>query len=226
MKDSNRSGTSTEAASKAQRAFQSYAFLSWLDDFMQIRQGKNNLSTQENDQDVNDINEGGLGETSIEDDDHGDTDTEPIPTVKNSKRARPSKQKKPQETLMDNMEMSLIRDLSKEISQKKTERVDDKEDLFAKSIAADLKDMPPFERMNAKNEIRNILFKYQMAAFSKQVPVFPHQARTPQTQGNVVNPINQQGVFVASNRNSENAQQFENIQNFSSPPSTPGSWGY
>ena len=32
------------------------------------------------------------------------------------------------------------------------------EDLFCKSLAADLKELPPYERCMAKNEMRNILF--------------------------------------------------------------------
>ena len=43
LKDSSRSGSSSDVASKAQKAFQTYIFLSWLDDFLQIQQGRNNL---------------------------------------------------------------------------------------------------------------------------------------------------------------------------------------
>ena len=43
LKASDRSGTSTEAVAKAQKAFQPYEFLNWLDGFMQTRQGRSNL---------------------------------------------------------------------------------------------------------------------------------------------------------------------------------------
>ena len=43
LKDSNKSGTSADAVTKAEKAFRPYAFLSWLDEFIQVREGRSNL---------------------------------------------------------------------------------------------------------------------------------------------------------------------------------------
>ena len=46
LKDVNKSGTSTEVALKAEKAFCQYEFMKWLDDFVALRQGKNNLPSR------------------------------------------------------------------------------------------------------------------------------------------------------------------------------------
>ena len=43
-KDVNKSGTSTEVVLKAQKAICQLEFLKWLENFIALRQGKNNLS--------------------------------------------------------------------------------------------------------------------------------------------------------------------------------------
>ena len=158
LKDSNRSGSSSDVASKAQKAFQTYIFLSWLDDFLQIRQGRNNLPAH-----TTDDQEFSTGNFEEEENDYTDyqynESQSAVPVVKTSKKAKMGIEKKknlPQETLMDNMEMSLIRDLtSTQVSQ--PVHLDDNEDLFGRSISADLRDLPHFERMMAKNETQNVL---------------------------------------------------------------------
>lgn len=42
------------------------------------------------------------------------------------------------------------------------------DDLFCKALAADLKDLPAYENCVAKNEIRSVVFKYQMAVMKRQ----------------------------------------------------------
>ena len=44
LKDVNKSGTSTEVVLKAQKAICQLEFLKWLENFIALRQGKNNLS--------------------------------------------------------------------------------------------------------------------------------------------------------------------------------------
>ena len=46
LKDSNKSGTSADAVTKAEKAFRPYAFLSWLDEFTQVRQERSNLPSR------------------------------------------------------------------------------------------------------------------------------------------------------------------------------------
>ena len=43
LKDSNKYGTSADAVTKAEKAFGPYAFLSWLDEVTQVREGRSNL---------------------------------------------------------------------------------------------------------------------------------------------------------------------------------------
>ena len=61
------------------------------------------------------------------------------------------------------------------------------EDLFCKSLAPHLKEMALYERLNAKNEIRGFLFKYQMLLLARQPSPSLQRERLSQTmQGNSV----------------------------------------
>ena len=143
-----------------------------------------------------------------------------VPVVKMSKKAKMGTEKKKilsQETLMDNMEMSLIRDLRTQASQ--PVHLDDNEDLFGRSISADLRDLPHFERMMAKNEIRNVLLKYQVSAYNKQNPRQGFMAQVPlPSKSNLMN-LN----FAASANQNQGSEVSSRL---SSPPSTPGSWSH
>ena len=46
LKDSNKSGTSADAVTKVEKVFRPYAFLSWLDEFTQVREGRSNLPSR------------------------------------------------------------------------------------------------------------------------------------------------------------------------------------
>ena len=189
LKDSNKSGTSAEAVSKAEKAFRPYVFLNWLDDFFASRQGKSNLPSK--DQDIDDEEDIYEEEEEKEEEEQENQDEEIevqsfeedlVPGASTSKpEASTSKpnnktKKKPRseikgsarENLLEDMEFSLIKNLNERVSKKRKTGEETKEDLFCKSIAADLKDLPPYERCIAKNEIRNIMFKLQMSAMTKQ----------------------------------------------------------
>ena len=43
LKDSNKFGTSADTVTKAEKAFRSCGFLSWLNEFTQVREGRSNL---------------------------------------------------------------------------------------------------------------------------------------------------------------------------------------
>lgn len=76
--------------------------------------------------------------------------------MQSTKRARRNK-------LLENTECSLTDSRKK----RKTDE-ENADNLFCKSLAADLKEMPLYERLNAKNEIRSIVFKYQMSVLAGQ----------------------------------------------------------
>ena len=98
LKDSNRSGSSSDVASKAQKAFQTYIFLSWLDDFLEIRQGRNNLPehTTDDQEFSNELNEESVEEATgnfkVEENDHTDyqynESQSAVPVVKSRKKRR------------------------------------------------------------------------------------------------------------------------------------------
>ncbi len=70
---------------------------------------------------------------------------------------------------IDEMELSVLKSIKNDICEKNkaklVEKEDDAEDCFAKSIAHDLRGLGQREKCMAKNEIRNIIFKYQMSTF-------------------------------------------------------------
>lgn len=183
LEKSSGAGTSTESAAKAQKAFSQYEFMHWLDDFFSTRQGKSKLPLRdqfkedENTQSLH--NEENLEippdvtPTSIEEE-REDTESDFTPnTEKASKCAWKTVQKsgnKWQSTkrarrnkLLDDTECSLTDSRKK----RKTDE-ENADNLFCKSLAADLKEMPLYERLNAKNEIRSIVFKYQMSVLAGQ----------------------------------------------------------
>ena len=89
------------------------------------------------------------------------------------------------ENLIDKMELSLIKDLNESRKKRKTED-ENKEELYCRSLVAELKDLPPFERLNAKKEIRDVVHKYQMTVMYKQQPsCFPTNRASQPTPANI-----------------------------------------
>jgi len=196
LHDCNRFGTPSDLAAKARKAYQSYFFLTWLDDFYEIRSGRSSIPAESTDarQDLpnEELSEEAKEVTKMEifydEDENADTDDESQPVSKTSKQGKATEmdQITQQETLIDNtIELSQI----KEISHKIPDRTDDKEELFARSVSADLRDLPPFERMMAKNEIQNILFKYEMYAYKKQNPAYDMPEVVPQPNLNLTDRV-------------------------------------
>ena len=139
LKDVNKSDTSTEVVLKAQIAFRENEFIKWLEDFVASRQGKNNLPSiganvekDENgerddtglfeDEDSSTIssektaviptNEEGL-EERVEEFDNELTSKQVSKTyVKSVKKKRPVLKGTAKENLIDDMELSLIKELN------------------------------------------------------------------------------------------------------------------
>ena len=87
-KKSQRSGTSRDAIEKAERDFQPYIFLKWLDDFTRLRETKSNIgspSSLEEDS-VVDTNDDLDNEFSVESDVESVSHTKKQPVVKRLKR--------------------------------------------------------------------------------------------------------------------------------------------
>ena len=54
--------------------------------------------------------------------------------------------------------------------RKQAEKKEEKytEELFCSSLAAELKQLPKYERYMAKNELQNVIFKYQLMVLNRQ----------------------------------------------------------
>ena len=60
-------------------------------------------------------------------------------------------------------ELELLNTLQTSIINKRKEnRIESAEDLFGRMVGEDLKALPPISKLQARNEIQNILFKYRM----------------------------------------------------------------
>ena len=85
---------------------------------------------------------------------------------------------------LDDMEINIIRDLSKSVN--KSNELDGI-DLYVRSLAVDLRKLSERDYILAKNEIQGILFKYQMSKFGQgqfsRPPVASNQAFNTSTSG-------------------------------------------
>ena len=87
---------------------------------------------------------------------------------RNSKRGKSSKS-----DYLDDMEVSLIRDIGKAVKGESKEKPQDDVDVYVKSLAADLRQFQQREYFMAKHEIQCIIFKYQMAKYHQSTPTRP-----------------------------------------------------
>ena len=194
MKKSKRSGTATKDSEKAERALSPYKFLSWLDNFVYIREGKTNLkvdevndNSDENDEsDEVDSNYGENEEHTIADKNNVPMETvlslEPlkrkVPSTKKTKRNKQAKKSSDnaKDSYLQDMEISVIKSLKDDLSkgsENKKEKELDSVDLFVHSLGADLKKLGEREYFMAQNEIRGVVFKYQMARFVREPLMTP-----------------------------------------------------
>ena len=121
-----------------------------------------------------------------DDDDEGDDVVEgsivdePPKTSKKITGKKRAQNPSTKDAFMNEMEFSLMmRSLNETIAEKRrkvSQKEDDAEDLFCKALASELKELPKIAKYMAKNEIRNVIFKYQMSAMKNQnegFAVFP-----------------------------------------------------
>ena len=72
-----------------------------------------------------------------------------------------------------------VRDSFAEERRKTNETKENKGYLFYKNLTADLMALPTeYERLMAKNEIRNVLFKIQIANLKRRAIFFPEGSQT------------------------------------------------
>ena len=63
---------------------------------------------------------------------------------------------------MDQQKFSFLKNINERMSENKRRKIEDAEDRFVSTVADELRELPKMERFLAKNEIRNVLFRYQM----------------------------------------------------------------
>ena len=197
-----KSGSSTQESQKAEKALEPYKFLSWLDNFIYIRESRSNVGSFENHEEIEDEadeldeDEDVLDGDFDADDNEFDEDilssTSKSPSIisPNQTSSRPNseassvtsfnfakqkpsqkrkaassrsvgKEKKAKDDYINEMEMNIIRDLSKTVKSNELDGID----LYVRSLAVDLKKISDRDFLCVKHEIQNIVFKYQMGQF-------------------------------------------------------------
>lgn len=201
VRNSKRSGTSREAVEKAENELRQWSFLTWLDDFVQPRVSKSSFdvdtqsysqqtvdehhNTFENDEENDFMGHDESNDVEIPEDNTG-LYPERIVTSKRQKGVNISKPKQPiikrklsatKENELDRQKLSFLKSVNERMeSRDKNKKVDDAEDRFASTIADDLRQLPHRQRLLAKNEIKNTLFRYQMEILDKSNNNFNDQS--------------------------------------------------
>ena len=91
--------------------------------------------------------------------------------------------------LLEDMEFSIcsdIRDMVKLRNEKSWPvlKEESKEELFGRTLAFELKQLPQYGKVMAKHELRSVMFKYQMMAIQKNVG---NEIHSPQSNVNYTN---------------------------------------
>lgn len=247
FKEANRSGTSTKALEKTEKALDQYKFFNWMDGFIQPRDGRTNIkSTADTNDRTEKENEEPIMSQNREEDENdyqcdqppsqreeraSDSDKEPPtedPLPENEAPSKPKKGKKriqgaAKDTLLEEMEFSLISKMNARMSEREKRQREgknnkkelDSEDVFCQGLAMDLKQLPMYERCMAKNEMRNVLYKYQIAHMERQMRPYNSYHNVHQ------NPSTIPPVTPTSSNLIGSPMQQSSSSSFSSPPQTP-----
>ena len=240
MKEANKSGTSSVAVLKTERALKQYEFMQWMDLFVQRREGRNNLPAKESEQpddvevqneidingDTNTFNES--GESIEEQPGNNEEALRPCASSKSGavKIGKNETSKNRKNSLLHDMEYSLINQLNERIERREKRKAEstkvaenNSEEVFCKALALDLKELPIYERCMAKHELRSVLLKYQMAAISKKLPSSPQIQQLPNLMQQETSSQDFSKATVENNFLPNGYS--DNGSNFSSPPYTP-----
>ena len=183
---------------KAKKAFDSYKFLPWLDDFIQSRQDRNNLPQIQLPRSIDSLNQFPDNESyergeQTRESENGDQDFRKSEEIKCNKKPMDNRKRKLNESsksaLLENMEFSIcsdIRDMVKLRNEKSRPVLEEEseEELFGRTLAFELKQLPQYEKVMAKHELRSVMFKYQMIAIQKNMG---NEIHSPQSNVNYIN---------------------------------------
>ena len=172
MKDARKLSTSAAAVEKAERTLAPYHFLGWLDTFIQEREGRKALVQSHKNEDNFDIISLGSHEKGLDLD-----DTEDVGEHFNRHKDKHTVKKRPyiiapnKKTYINFKEFPQQKRLKENTAEKRkmaSDGDDDADEMFCKLLVMELKGLPPIERCMAKNEIRNVVFNYQMASLRQE----------------------------------------------------------
>ena len=173
LKDAKKSGTSADVVEKAERLFKPYSFLSWLDNYVQAREGRTNIPRNGAQEEV-EIDAMATAENRPEEEEVEEQSLIEEPPKLSRKMAgkkRPQMSQSSKDAHMNEMEFSLMNSLRETIAERRkqtSQKEDDADDLFCRTLASELKELPNMAKCMAKNEIRNVIFKYQMSVMRNQ----------------------------------------------------------
>ena len=182
---------------KIEKAFDSYKFILSLGDFIQSCQGRSNLLQIHLPCSIDSLNQFPDSEShergeETPESENGDQDFGKSEENKCKKSLWTTENKlneSSRSSLLKEIEFSIcsdIRDMVKlrnDISLS-VFKEESKEDLFGRILTFELKQLPQFEKLMAKHELRSVMFKYQMMAIQKNIR---NEIHSPQSNVNYTN---------------------------------------
>ena len=179
LRDSIKSGTPAHVVEKAQKALDQYQFMAWIDVHVQQRErpSKVNMKRKILENEYEDRKyevEKPTREFGDKNEDDDDDNFEQEPTM--CENMRTNMRKRVHDTARDSsledfdsplMNTQMNERFKRRAEEGTSSRHLDGEDIFCQALALDLKQLPFYERCMAKNELRNVIFKYQMTMMEK-----------------------------------------------------------
>ena len=149
---------------KTEKAFDSYKFLSWLDDFIQSPQGRSNLAQIQLPRSIDSLNQFPDNEScdrgeQTPESENGDQDFGKSEEIECNKKPMDNRKRKLNESsrsaLLEDMEFSIcsdIRDMVKLRNEKSRPvlKEESEEELFVRTLAFELKQLPQYEKVIGK----------------------------------------------------------------------------
>lgn len=180
-KDATRSGSGSKEASAAERDLKKYEFLSWLAPFLRLKATEDNLSmyvpqqntdVEESDSSKSDSDDEGSPVNNKSISSNADNIENKDPNRKRVIRKRPSTSIPSQEDVVLNKIVKVLEEPSQN---------QDADDVFGMMVSKEMKGLSERNKRKLKNEINNLIFKYQEDEFEpRQRPM----QSSPQQQSN------------------------------------------
>lgn len=156
------SGTDTKSVNEVKsETSDMFAYLAWLDDYIKPRRSSSNMVASASDECSNiDEDEDTDHKTDVSLD--SDCISEPA-AIKSKTTGRTKNIKRSKREDFESAGIELIKSIGNKIDQKKeTEKDKDEETIFSELIGTQLKKMPMHDRLMAKMEINQTMYKFMM----------------------------------------------------------------